>query len=114
MGQRWCTDCAGRSRIKEMIVTPGMRAVLALLLLSATGPACAADAGVIWTGSTGSTGTRIGQEISDLARHFGIALEVVSSQGGPANIEALALRPDARLGIVPSDTLDFLATFRND
>src|SRR3954470_6076970 len=118
MAQRWWTDRAGPSRIKETIVTPGIRAVLggglALLLLSATGPACAADAGVILTGSPGSTGTRTGQEISDLARHFGIAVEVVSSQGGPANIEALALRPDARLGIALSDTLDFLATFRND
>src|SRR3954464_12712519 len=118
MAQRWCTDCAGPRRIKEMIVTPGIRAVLggglALLLLSATGPACAADTGVILTGSPGSTGTRIGQDISDLARHFGVTLKVVLSQGGSANIEALALRPDARLGIVPSDTLDFLATFQSD
>ena len=36
------------------------------------------------------------------------------AQGGWANIEALAFRPDARLGIVPSDTLDFLATFQSD
>src|SRR4051812_5106194 len=114
MAQRWWTDRAGPSQIKETIVTPGMRAVLALLLLQATGPACAADAGVILTGSPGSTGTRTGQEIADLAQHFGVALKVVLSQGGWANIEALALRPDARLGIVPSDTLDFLATFQSD
>src|SRR3954451_10246197 len=111
-------DCAGPSRIKEATVTPGMRAILggglALLLLQATGPARAADAGAIMTGSPGSTDTRIGQDIADLAQHFGVALKVVLSQGGSANIEALAFRPDARLGIVPSDTLDFLATFQSD
>src|SRR3954471_2137786 len=118
MGQRWWTDRAGPSRIKETIVTPGIRAVLGgglvLLLLQATGPARAADAGAIMTGSPGSTDTRIGQDIADLAQHFGVALTVVLSQGGSANIEALAFRPDARLGIVPSDTLDFLATFQSD
>src|SRR3954468_18556782 len=112
MGQRWWTDRAGPSRIKEATVTPGMRAILggglALLLLQATGPARAADAGVILTGSPGSTGPPLGQEVSDLPRDFGIAVEVVSSQGGPANIEALALRPDVRLGMALSDTLDFL------
>src|SRR5215212_6738576 len=118
MGQRWWTDRAGSSRIKEATVTPGMRAVLggglALLLLQATGPARAADAGAIMTGSPGSTDTRIGQDIADLAQHFGVALTTVLSQGGWANIEALAFRPDARLGIVPSDTLDFLTTFQSD
>jgi uncharacterized protein len=38
----------------------------------------------------------------------------VPSPGGPANLEALTQRPGALLAIVPSDTLDFLATFRDD
>ena len=97
-------------------MTPGMLAILAglVLLLPAAGPACAADAGAIMTGPPGSTSVRFGQDIAGLARRFGVALEVVPSQGGLENIEALVQRPDARLAIVQADALDFLATFPDD
>ena len=97
-------------------MTPGVLAILAglVLLLPAAGPARAADAGAIMTGPPGSTSVRFGQDIAGLARRFGVALEVVPSPGGPANIEALTQRPGVLLAIVPSDTLDFLATFRDD
>ena len=95
---------------------PGMLAILGglVLLLPAAGPARAVDAGTIVTGPPGSTATRFGQDIADLAGHFGVALEVVPSQGGLENIEALVEPPNAQLGIVPSDALDFLATFPDD
>jgi uncharacterized protein len=98
------------------IVTPVTPAVLSglVLLLPAAAPARAADAGAIVTGPPGSTAVHLGQDVADLARHFGVALEVVPSQGGLENIEALARRPGPLLGIVPSDALDFLATFRDD
>jgi uncharacterized protein len=102
------------------IVTPGTPAVLSgllfllLLLLPAAGPARAADAGAIATGPPGSTAARLGQDVADLARRFGVALEAVPSPGGPANVEALTRRPGTLLAIVPSDTLDFLATFAGD
>ena len=98
------------------IVTPVTPAVLSglVLLLLAAAPARAADAGAIVTGPPGSTAVRLGQDVADLARHFGVALEVVPSPGGLENIEALTRRPDPLLGIVPSDALDFLATFRDD
>jgi TRAP transporter TAXI family solute receptor len=82
---------------------------LTLLLLPAAGPARAADAGAIVTGPPGSTAARLGQDVADLARHFGVALEVVPSPGGLANLEALTRPRGTLLGIVPSDTLDFLA-----
>jgi TRAP transporter TAXI family solute receptor len=85
-----------------------------VLLLPATGPAWAVDAGTIVTGPPGSTAVRFGQDIADLARHFGVALEVVPSPGGLENIEALARRPNTQLAIVPSDALDFLVTFPDD
>jgi TRAP transporter TAXI family solute receptor len=85
-----------------------------LLLLPAAGPACAADAGAIMTGPPGSTSVRLGQDIAGLARRFGVALEVVPSQGGLENIEALVQRPDTQLAVVQADALDFLATFPDD
>ena len=75
-----------------MSVTPAVFSGLVLLLLAAA-PARAADAGAIVTGPPGSTAVRLGQDVADLARHFGVALEVVPSQGGLENIEALARRP---------------------
>ncbi len=99
-------------------MTPGTPAALSgllfLLLLPAAGPARGADAGAIATGPPGSTAARLGPDVAGLARRFGVALEVVPSPGGPANIEALTQRPGTLLGIVPSDTLDFLATFAED
>jgi uncharacterized protein len=98
------------------IVTPMTPAVLSglVLLLLAAAPAQAADAGAIVTGPPGSTAVRLGQDVADLARHFGVALEIVPSPGGLENIEALTRRPAPLLGIVPSDALDFLATFWDD
>jgi TRAP transporter TAXI family solute receptor len=117
MGQARETDYAPGGP-EGTIVTPRTRAILGglllLLLFPAAGPARAADAGAIATGSPGSTATRLGQDVADLARRFGVALEVVPSPGGPANLEALAQRPGTLLAIVPSDTLDFLATFAGD
>src|SRR3712207_528150 len=79
------------------IVTPAVLSSLLFLLpllLPATGPACAAEAGAIMTGPPGSTSVRLGQDIAGLARRFGVALEVMPSQGGLENIEALVQRPD--------------------
>jgi uncharacterized protein len=97
-------------------VTPGIFAVLGglVLLLPAASPARALDAGAIVVGSPGSTAARVGQDIADLVSHFGIALEVVPSQGSLENIEVLIGRPNTQLGIVQSDVLDFLATFADD
>jgi TRAP transporter TAXI family solute receptor len=101
---------------REQIVTPAFFIVLAglALLLPAAGPARALDAGAIVVGSPGSTAARVGQDIAELAGHFGIALELLPSQGSLENIEALIERPNTQLGIVQSDVLDFLATFADD
>jgi TRAP transporter TAXI family solute receptor len=101
-------------------VTPGTPAVLSglilllLLLLPAASPAQATDAGAIVTGPPGSTSVRLGQDIADLARRFGVALEVVPSPGGLENIEALTRRPNTQLAIVQADALVFLANFPDD
>jgi uncharacterized protein len=98
-------------------VTPSMPAVLiglVFLLLPAAIPARALEAAAIMTGDPAGTSFRIGQDIADLARRFGVALEVVPSQGGLENIEALIARPNTQLAIVPSDVLDFIAGFPDD
>jgi uncharacterized protein len=97
-------------------VTPGIVAVLGglALLIPAASPARALDAATIMAGRPGSTSTRVGQDIADLADHFGIDLKVVPSQGSLENIEALIGQPNIQLGIVQSDVLDFLATFAED
>jgi TRAP transporter TAXI family solute receptor len=96
-------------------VTLRMLAVLGgLVLLSAASPADSRDAGAVVTGSPDSTATRFGQDIADLAKRFGVDLEVVPSQGGPDTIGILTRRPNTQLGIVPSDALDFVTTFSDD
>jgi uncharacterized protein len=97
---------------KESVVTPRTPAVLiglVLLLVPAAIPVRALDAGAIMAGRPGGTSFRLGQDIADLARRFGIALEVVPSQGGPENVEALIRRPNTQLAIVPSYVLDLIA-----
>src|SRR5687767_7361482 len=85
-----------------------------LVFLPVASPVRALDTGAIITGSSGSTALRVGQDIADLARHFGVALKVVPSQGGSENIEALTRRPNIQLGIVPSDVHDFITSFAED
>ena len=94
--------------------TPAVLIGLALVLGPAAFPARALDAGAIMTGSPGGTYFRLGQGIADLARRFGVVLEVVPSQGGLENVEALIRRPGTQLGIVQSDVLDFIASFSDD
>jgi TRAP transporter TAXI family solute receptor len=77
-------------------------------------PARALDMGVIMTGSPGSTAVRFGQDIARLAAHFGITLKVLPSEGALENIEALIAQPDVQLGVVQSDTLDFVRSFSTD
>jgi TRAP transporter TAXI family solute receptor len=92
-----------------------MLAVLGgLALLLAASPARALETGAIMTGSPDSTAIRFGQDIAELAGQFGVTLEVVPSQGGLENIQALTRRPGTQLGIVPSDVLDFVTTFSDD
>jgi TRAP transporter TAXI family solute receptor len=86
----------------------------ALAVLPVISPARALDAATIMTGSPGSTYIRFGQDIAALVQHFGVALEVVPSQGGLENIEALIRGRKTELGIVPSDVLDFIASFPDD
>src|SRR5919205_1702475 len=89
--------------------------LVALALLVATVlPARALDRGVIMTGSPGGTDIRVGQDIAGLARHFGVALEAMPSQGALENIEAIGRRSDAQLAIVQSDVLDFVASSTED
>jgi TRAP transporter TAXI family solute receptor len=84
------------------------------LLVPATLSAQALDTGGIMTGSPGGTDIRVGQDIARLARRFGVALEVVPSQGALENVEAMRRRPDVQLGIVQSDVLDFVASSPED
>jgi TRAP-type uncharacterized transport system substrate-binding protein len=72
--------------------TPAFLVALALVLGPAAVPASALETGAIVTGSPGGTYFRLGQEIADLARRFGVTLEVVPSQGGLENVEALIRR----------------------
>lgn len=94
--------------------TPAVLIGLVLLLVPAAIPARALDAGAIMAGRPGGTSFRLGQDIADLARRFGIALEVVPSRGALENVEALIQRPNTQLAIVPSDVLDLIAGSPDD
>lgn len=101
-------------RAGEAAVTPRTLVTLLGLMLSAARPALAQGEAAIATGSPGSTALRFGEDMASLAARFGVALEVVPTPGGVASLEALAQRPGTLLAIVPSDVLDFVATFADE
>ncbi|UJQ95936.1 TAXI family TRAP transporter solute-binding subunit [Mariluticola halotolerans] len=68
----------------------------------------------IMTGSSTGTYIQIGKDIGGLAEHIGRNVTAVESAGSLENIEAVRKRPLTQFGIVQSDVLDFIRTFRQD
>jgi len=68
----------------------------------------------IMTGSSTGTYIQIGKDIGALAEQIGRNMTAVESAGSLENIEAVRKRPLTQFGIVQSDVLDFIRTFRQD
>ncbi len=81
--------------------------------LFAYSPASAFEVNIM-TGSPTGTYIQIGNDIAALARAIDMDVNVVQSQGSMENIEAVRDRRYTQFGIVQSDVLDFIRTFKNE
>ncbi len=68
----------------------------------------------IMTGGATGTYIQIGNDIATLAKAIGRNVNVVQSAGSMENIEAVRDRRFTQFGIVQSDVLDFIKTFKDD
>ena len=86
---------------------------VAILVLTMTSGAAAADLGII-TGGEKGTYYQFGLNLQALAKQNGLALTVHPSRGSIENIQAVYERPGVQLGIVQSDVLAFVARVQSD
>lgn len=78
-------------------------------LITTSGASQAADSWIgMVTGSKTGTYIKIGQDISDSARNYGVEIQVKESGGSLDNIKRMNSRENAGFGIVQSDVLGFL------
>ncbi len=85
---------------------------LMMLTIGAT-PSLSFESNIMTGGATG-TYIQFGNDIKTLASVIGRDVTVVESAGSIENIEAVRDRRFTQFGIVQSDVLDFLRTFKNE
>ncbi|MCF6344707.1 MAG: TAXI family TRAP transporter solute-binding subunit [Devosiaceae bacterium] len=84
-----------------------------LIFLFASNPSYSFEVNIMTGGATG-TYIQIGNDIANLAKAIDMDVTVVESAGSMENIEAVRDRPFTQFGIVQSDVLDFIKTFKNE
>lgn len=84
-----------------------------LFFFLATTPSQSFEVNIMTGGATG-TYIQIGKDIATLAKAIDMDVTVVESAGSMENIEAVRDRRFTQFGIVQSDVLDFIRTFKNE
>jgi len=86
---------------------------IVLIFLFAINPSYGFEVNIM-TGGASGTYIQIGNDIANLAKAIDMDVTVVESAGSMENIEAVRDRPFTQFGIVQSDVLDFIKTFKNE
>ncbi len=90
-----------------------IRAVLIALFLALPVAAQTVEGNIV-TGGPSGTYIKIGQDIANLGAECGVGLNVRESAGSLENIGAVRDRRVTQFGIVQSDVLEYVQTFKSD